>query len=73
MTEVDPDPDDVGRSTLGGRPEPNAGDPTEGGKHGQLGETPSIAADEPSDGSPLMPRGVEEPDAPPVADPGPDA
>ena len=73
MSEVDPDPDDVGRSTLGGRPEPSGGDPTEGGTRGQIGEAPSIVADEPTDGSTLMPAAVEEPDAPPVADPGPDA
>jgi hypothetical protein len=73
VSEVDPDPQDGGRSTLGGRAEPSGGDPTEGGKRGQIGEAPSIAADEPSDGTPLLPSGVEEPDAPPVADPGPDA
>ena len=36
---------------LGGREEPAAGDPTDGGKRGQIGEAPSIAADEPDDGS----------------------
>jgi hypothetical protein len=73
VTEVDPDPQDAERSTLGGRPEPSAGDPTEGGKRGQIGEAASITADEPADGSVLLPAGVAEPDAPPVADPGPDA
>jgi hypothetical protein len=78
VTEVDPDPNEPaeGRAVLGGRPEPAAGDPTEGGRRGQIGETPSIAADEPDLGPPLGPGGgrvAEEPDAPPVADPGPGA
>jgi hypothetical protein len=76
MSEVDPEPNDVGRSELGGRAEPAAGDPTEGGKRGELGEASSIAADEPDDGTSYPPGGgvvTEEPDAPPVADPGPDA
>ena len=57
MTEaVDPSPerrpDDGERSTLGGREETTrAADPTSGGKRGQVGETASIAADEPADGS----------------------
>jgi hypothetical protein len=66
VSEVDPDPDDVGRSTLGGRPEPSGGDPTDGGKRGQIGEVPSIAADEPDDGSSFPPGGgrvAPEPDA----------
>ena len=67
MSEVDPDPADAGGSTLGDRPEPDAGDPTAGGKRGEIGEAPSIAADEPSDGSSFPPGGG------PVADPGPDA
>ena len=79
MSEVDPDPyepaEGQGRSTFGGRDEPSAGDPTAGGKRGQIGEAPSIAADEPDDGGPpLAPGGgsvAEEPDAAPVADPGP--
>ena len=53
-----------------------AGDPTDGGKRGEIGETPSIAADEPDDGSAFPVGGgtvTEEEDAPPVADPGPDA
>jgi hypothetical protein len=56
MTEaVDPDPSDpAGESagaTLGGRAEPADGDPTAGGKQGEIGTTDSIAADEPDDGS----------------------
>ena len=78
MTEVDPDPNEPveGRAVLGGRLEPAEGDPTQGGRRGQIGETPSIAADEPDLGPPLGPGGgrvAEEPDAPPVADPGPEA
>jgi len=57
---VDPDPytpaeTDEG-STLGGRPAPSSGaDPTSGGREGEIGETPSIAADEPDgpDGYPV--------------------
>ena len=80
MSEVDPDPNlpDEGRGVaeLGGRAEPTDGDPTAGGKRGQIGEAPSIAADEPTDGTSFPVGGgrvSEEPDAPPVADPGPDA
>ena len=81
MSEVDPDPyepaENQGQSVLGGPAVPDAGDPTEGGKRGQIGTTPSIAADEPDDGGPPIPPGgghvAEEPDAAPVADPGPDA
>jgi hypothetical protein len=80
MTEVDPDPNEPGegqgRATLGGRDEPAAGDPTEGGRRGQIGEAPSIAADEPVVGLPVGPGGgrvAEEPDAAPVAEPGPGA
>ena len=80
MSEVDPDPnlpdEGQGRSELGGRSEPGAGDPTEGGKRGEIGEAPSIAEVEPSDGGRFPVGGgsvAEEPDAPPVADPGPDA
>jgi hypothetical protein len=54
MSEVDPDPHDPeagGASVLGGREAPDAGDPTAGGKRGQIGESPSIAADEPDDGT----------------------
>ncbi|RBY96747.1 hypothetical protein DQ237_09105 [Blastococcus sp. TF02-8] len=55
MTENDPDPyvpdEGQGTSVLGGREVPSAGDPTDGGRHGEIGEAPSIAADEPDDGS----------------------
>ena len=80
MSENDPDPylpdEGHGRSELGGREEPGTGDPTEGGRRGQIGEAPSIASDEPSDGSTYAPGGgrvEDERNAPPVADPGPDA
>jgi hypothetical protein len=76
---VDPDPygDDEG-TTLGGRREPDPyGDPTAGGKQGQIGEVPSIAADEPDDGSTYPVGGgrvdTDASQSPPVADPGPDA
>ena len=79
MTEaVDPDPfDPAGASagtTLGGREEPGAGDPTAGGKRGDVGTTDSIAADEPDDGSRYPVGGgrvEEESDASPFPDPGP--
>ena len=79
MTEVDPDPHDPdapSRSMLGGRVEPSTGDPTAGGKRGEIGASPGIAADEPSGEATYPPGGgrvAEERDAPPVADPGPDA
>jgi hypothetical protein len=80
VSEVDPDPrlPDEGqdRSILGGRQEPDAGDPTEGGRRGEIGEAPSVASDEPADGSSFPVGGgtvAEESDAAPVADPGPDA
>lgn len=80
MTEVDPDPyepdEGQGESVLGGRDVPGTGDPTDGGKHGEAGAAPSIRADEPDDGSQYPAGGgsvAEEQDAPPVADPGPDA
>ena len=80
MSEVDPDPNlpDGGRgvTALGGRAEPGTGDPTDGGKRGEIGEAPSVAKDEPSDGTQFPVGGghvSEEPDAAPVADPGPDA
>jgi hypothetical protein len=79
MSENDPDPydpDAQSRSELAGVPEPDTGDPTQGGKLGQIGEAPSIAADEPDVGSTYPVGGgdiTEETDAPPVADPGPDA
>ncbi len=81
MSENDPDPhlpdEGLGRSELGGRAAPDAGDPTEGGREGRIGAAPSITADEPDDGGPpLAPGGglvTEETDAAPVADPGPGA
>jgi hypothetical protein len=80
VTENDPDPyepdEGQGRSVLGGREVPATGDPTDGGKRGQVGEVPSIAADQPEDGSTYPVGGgavTEEQNAPPVADPGPDA
>ena len=75
MSEVDPDPTEPvdGESMLGGRTAPAAGDPTDGGKHGEIGEAPSITSDEPDDGSTFPVGGREERDAPPVADPGPGA
>ena len=82
MTEaVDPDPYDSGeqsrRSALGGREEPTDGDPTAGGKRGEVGQTGSVAADEPDDGGPAIAPGgghvSEDSDAAPASDPGPDA
>ncbi len=81
MSENDPDPyepdEGQGTSVLGGRPVPDAGDPTDGGKHGEIGAAPSITSDEPDDGGSTYPVGggrvEEERNAPPVADPGPDA
>ena len=80
VTEVDPDPylpdEGQGESVLGGRDVPGAGDPTDGGKHGQVGAASSIRVDEPGDGNQYPVGGgnvAEEQDAPPVADPGPDA
>jgi hypothetical protein len=81
VTEVDPDPNEAaagrGESVLGGRPVPSSGDPTDGGKHGEIGSAPSITADEPDPAGSGYPVGggrvEEEENAPPVADPGPDA
>jgi hypothetical protein len=79
MSENDPDPYDPDaqtRSELAGVPEPDAGDPTLGGRRGAIGDAPSITSDEPDDGSSFPVGGgrvSEETDAPPVADPGPDA
>ncbi|MGY1844242.1 MULTISPECIES: hypothetical protein [unclassified Modestobacter] len=79
MTEtsdpIDPEGPDEPRVTLGGREEPATGDPTAGGKRGEIGEVPSIAADEPDDGSTYPVGGGDisaEPQQPPHADPGPD-
>ena len=73
MSEVDPDPYEGGPE-LGGRAAPDAGDPTDGGKHGEIGTVPSIAADEPDPAGDAYPVGGgsvrEEQDAPPVAEPG---
>lgn len=71
MSEVDPDPYEAGEgdAELGGRPVPGDGDPTHGGKDGAIGEAPSVAADEPSDGTTFPVGGgsvTEERDAPPV-------
>jgi hypothetical protein len=81
VSENDPDPrepdEGFGTSVLGGHEVPDAGDPTAGGKRGQIGEAPSIASDEPDAGGDTYPVGggsvAEESDAPPVADPGPGA
>ncbi len=80
MSEVDPDPyepgEGEGKSQLGGHPVPQAGDPTDGGKHGGIGAVPSITADEPDDGSTYPVGGgsvQEETNTPPVAGSGPGA
>jgi hypothetical protein len=80
VTEVDPDPyepaEGQGESQLGGRDVPADGDPTDGGKRGAAGAAPGITSDEPEDGTAFPVGGgsvQEEEDAPPVADPGPDA
>ncbi|MGX5657602.1 hypothetical protein ACWKWC_22715 [Geodermatophilus nigrescens] len=81
MSENDPDPylpgEGQGLSELGGRQEPNAGDPTDGGREGRIGTAPSIASDLPDDGGPALAPGggtvSEDEDAAPVSDPGPDA
>ena len=73
MTENDPDPQEpgegFGKSVLGGREMPDAGDPTDGGKHGEIGDAPSIAADEPGIESYPVGGGdvTEDPDAVPDA------
>ena len=77
MSEVDPDPYEAGpgRPELGGHAAPAAGDPTDGGKHGEIGSVPSIEADEPDEAGSGYPVGggsvEEERNAPPVA--GPDS
>jgi hypothetical protein len=71
MSEVDPDPYRPGEGRreveLGGHDVPEADDPTQGGKHGEIGAAPSIAADEPDlDSYPVGGGAVtEEPDAAP--------
>jgi len=70
VSEVDPDPNEPEHPELGGHAAPDAGDPTHGGKDGQIGETPSVAADEPTDGTAFPVGGgnvTEERDAPPVS------
>ncbi len=51
MSEVDPDPYEPGEGRreveVGGHGVAEADDPTEGGKQGEIGNAPSIAADEP--------------------------
>ena len=78
MSEVDPDPyEPAGGSEFGGHDAPAGDDPTDGGKHGQIGSAPSVAADQPDPAGTGYPVGGgrvgEEPDAAPVADPGPGA
>jgi hypothetical protein len=72
VTEVDPDPYEPADAHV-----PETGDPTDGGKHGEIGSAPSIRSDEPDDSGPGYPVGGgavgEEQDAPPVAEPGPGA
>jgi hypothetical protein len=75
---VDPDPTDPADQQpavgFGGRDEPATGDPTAGGKRGDIGTTDSIAADEPDDGSAYPVGGgrvQEDSNTAPVADPGP--
>jgi hypothetical protein len=81
MSEVDPDPYEPGGARraldLGGAEAPDAGDPTQGGKRGEVGSVPSITRDEPDGPAQGYPVGggrvTEETDAAPVADPGPGA
>ncbi|RBY87041.1 hypothetical protein DQ244_17005 [Blastococcus sp. TBT05-19] len=79
MTENDPDPyepgEGQGASVLGGSAVPGSGDPTDGGKHGQIGEAPSIAEDEPDDGTGYAVGGgnITEHQGGRVADPDPGA
>jgi hypothetical protein len=77
VTEVDPDQRDPAgaqrESVLGDAEVPADGDPTQGGKRGEVGESPSVRSDEPADGAGYPVGGgavTEESDAPPVADPG---
>lgn len=71
MSEVDPDPHEPAGEQR------TSGDPTDGGRHGEIGSAPSVASDEPDAAGPGYPVGggdaSEEPDAVPVADPGRDA
>ena len=75
---VDPDPADPAAQQpaagFGGREEPATGDPTAGGKRGDVGTTDSIAADESDDGTAYPVGGgrvEEESNTPPAAGPGP--
>jgi hypothetical protein len=65
VTEVDPDPYEPGQvgAELGGRPVPEAGDPTDGGKRGEIGDAPSIASDEPDEAGQGYPVADARPDA----------
>lgn len=73
MSEVDPDPYEPGAGRreveLGGHRVPEADDPTQGGTQGEVGNAPSIAADQP--GSESYPVGggdvTEDADAVPGA------
>jgi hypothetical protein len=71
VSEVDPDPyepaEGQGESQLGGREAPSAGDPTAGGKRGEVGDAPSISADEPDETAGGYPVGGGS-----VTDPGSD-
>ena len=79
MSEVDPDPYEPAEgqdaSVLGGPTVPAADDPTDGGKRGEIGEAPSIAEDEPDDGTEYAVGGgdITEHQGGRVADPDPDA
>ncbi|MCZ2859914.1 hypothetical protein [Blastococcus sp. VKM Ac-2987] len=76
MSQDDPNPyeplEGEGTSMLGDRKVDGEGDPTDGGKRGQIGEVPSIAEDEPDDGGPGYPVGggdIREKQGGRVADP----
>ena len=77
MSEVDPDPREPAgaqeESVLGDGELTADGDPTEGGKRGEIGDAASVRSDEPADGRGYPVGGgsaTEESDAPPVAGPG---
>ena len=80
MSQDDPNPyeplEGQGQSMLGDRKVDATGDPTDGGKRGEIGDAPSITSDEPDDGTSFPVGGgtvTEDEDAPPVADPAPGA
>ena len=77
MTEVDPDPNESaegqGAPVLGARQATDAGDPTHGGKDGEIGSAPSITSDEPDAAGPGYPAGGGDVREEPDAVPGPDA